>query len=342
MNRGTGGIKPRPAGKPFFLLAFPRGLDYYGPETPIPAPGGRRTLLGKGGFSALNVKKILLDVVRGIVIGAANIIPGVSGGTMMVSMGIYDTLIRCITHIFTEFKKSVTALLPYIVGMGIGIVGLSFPITWGLNTQPLPTACLFVGLILGSLPMILREMKGEKKGALGAVLFVLFFGLIILQQATAGNNAAAFRPGIGQMVKLFLLGCAASAAMVIPGVSGSMLMMLAGYYGMITGALKFTNGIGQSLAVLLPFACGIVVGIFGVSKLIEMLLEKWKGLTYCAILGLVLASPVAIVWTAFRPGEGKVVPTLDALTVALSAVMLALGFAAAWYLARLDAKNSLK
>ncbi len=289
----------------------------------------------------MNTKKTLLDVARGVVIGVANIIPGVSGGTMMVSMGIYDTLIHCVTHLFKEFKKSIMTLLPYIIGMGVGIVALSWPIKWGLNNHPLPTACLFVGLILGSLPMIWGEMKNEKKGALGAVLFVLFFGLIILQQATAGTNEAVFTPSVGEILKLFLLGCVASAAMVIPGVSGSMLLMLAGYYGVVTGALHLENGLGTSLAVLLPFGLGIVVGIFGVSKLIETLLKRWKGLTYCAILGLVLASPVAIVWTAFRPAPDKTLPVLDTVTVILSLVMMAAGFAVAWYMARLDRKNQL-
>ncbi|MBQ8136361.1 MAG: DUF368 domain-containing protein, partial [Clostridia bacterium] len=86
------------------------------------------------------MKERLLDVLKGVVIGVANIIPGVSGGTMMVSMGIYDTLIHCITHLFKEFKKSILTLLPYIIGMGIGILGLAHPISWGLNVQPLPTA----------------------------------------------------------------------------------------------------------------------------------------------------------------------------------------------------------
>ena len=151
-----------------------------------------------------------------------------------------------------------------------------------------------------------------------------------------------FTPSFVEILKLFLLGCIASAAMVIPGVSGSMLLMLAGYYGVVTGALHLEHGLGEAAAVLLPFALGIVVGIFGISKLIEMLLKRWKGLTYCAIMGLVLASPVAIVWTAFRPAEGKVMPTLNAVTVILSLVMMAVGFAVAWYLAGLDKKNQLK
>ena len=74
--------------------------------------------------------KFVLEMLRGMVIGLANIIPGVSGGTMMVSMGIYDTLIHCITHLFKEFKKSILTLLPYAVGMVLAIGGLSFALKW--------------------------------------------------------------------------------------------------------------------------------------------------------------------------------------------------------------------
>ncbi len=285
------------------------------------------------------VKKTSLEIVMGVVIGVANIIPGVSGGTMMVSMGIYDKLIHAITHVFKEFKKSIVTLLPYLLGMGLGIVALSVPIKWGLRAQPLPTACLFVGLILGSLPIVWNEMKSEKKGFAGVLLFIVFFGLIILQQATAGQNETVFTPSFVEILKLFLLGCVASAAMVIPGVSGSMLLMLAGYYGEVNGALHFSRGFGISMCILVPFGLGVVVGMFGVSKLIEMLLARWKGLTYCAIMGLVLASPVAIVWTAFRPAKDKVLPVLDTVTIVLSVVMMAVGLAVAWYLAGLDKKK---
>ena len=283
---------------------------------------------------------VIKDILRGIAIGIANIIPGVSGGTMMVSMGIYDKIIGSINGIFKDFKKSILTLLPYIIGMLIGILGLAHPIKWGLSVHPLPTAFLFVGLIVGSIPMIVGEMKNEKTGPFGIVLFVIFFGLIILQQATAGENAAVFTASFGDILKMVLLGVIASATMVIPGVSGSMMLMLLGYYGVVTGALTgLFRDFGNSIAVLLPFAVGLVLGIFGVSKLIEMLLKKYKGLTYCAILGLVAASPIAIVWTAFRPEEGKVMPVLNATTIILCIVMMAIGFAIAWAMARLDEKN---
>ena len=98
--------------------------------------------------------KFFIDILKGMVIGLANIIPGVSGGTMMVSMGIYDTLIYCITHLFKQFKKSLMTLLPFVVGMVAALAILSNVITWALMDEfaALPTNTLFIGLILGGLP----------------------------------------------------------------------------------------------------------------------------------------------------------------------------------------------
>ena len=108
------------------------------------------------------MKNLLNQILRGIVIGVANIIPGVSGGTMMVSMGIYDTLIHSITHLFKEFWKSVKALLPYAVGMLIGILALASLITWGLENYQLPTNTLFIGLILGGLAPLLKKIDRKR------------------------------------------------------------------------------------------------------------------------------------------------------------------------------------
>ena len=119
--------------------------------------------------------KTFFEILRGVVIGLANIIPGVSGGTMMVSMGIYDTIIGCINSLFKDFKKCIKTLWPYALGMVAGILGLAKLITYLLGTFPLPTNMAFIGLILGGLPMIVRKMKGEKTGIAGVAAFVLAF-----------------------------------------------------------------------------------------------------------------------------------------------------------------------
>ena len=245
-----------------------------------------------------------LDVLRGMVIGLANVIPGVSGGTMMVSMGIYDKLIWSINHLFRQFRKCLAILLPYLVGMVAAILLGAVGLKVAFAKFPLPTNALFIGLILGSLPFILKEMKGESIGWQGVLVFILFFVLVVGLKIVEKENTAEIHLGVLEMVKLFLMGAAASAAMVIPGVSGSMILKTLGYYEpIVTGALPdllkgLSSGswamVGHSVGVLLPFGLGILFGIFGIAKLIEFLMKKWKGRTYCAILGMVVASPVVI------------------------------------------------
>ena len=248
--------------------------------------------------------KWFLDVLRGMVIGLANVIPGVSGGTMMVSMGIYDKLIWSINHLFKEFKKCLTILLPYAVGMVAAILLGAVGLKAAFASFPLPTNALFIGLILGSLPFILKEMKGEKIGWQGILVFVLFFALVVGLKIVEKENSTEIRLSVLEIVKLFLLGAVASSTMVIPGVSGSMMLKTLGYYEpIVTGAIPallkgLTSGdwgmVGHNIGILLPFGLGIVFGIFAIAKLIEFLMKKWKGRTYCAILGMVVASPVVI------------------------------------------------
>ena len=248
--------------------------------------------------------KWFLDVLKGMVIGLANVIPGVSGGTMMVSMGIYDTLIWCINNLFKKFKKCIVTLLPYGIGMilaiALGAIGLKI----AFAEFPLPTNALFIGLILGSLPFILKEMKGERIGWQGILIFVALFALVVVLKVIEKDNTAVITLDLLTVIKLFFLGAIASATMVIPGVSGSMILKTLGYYNpIVTGAIPdllhaVTSGqwdaVGHNLGILLPFALGIVFGIFAIAKLIDILLRKWKGWTYCGILGMVVASPVVI------------------------------------------------
>lgn len=262
--------------------------------------------------------KWLLDVLRGAVIGLANVIPGVSGGTMMVSMGIYDKIIYSLNHLFKKFKECFKILLPYLLGMAMAIALGSVVLKVAFEKYPLPTNTLFVGLILGSLPLIIKQIKGAKINALCVVIFLLFAALVVVPKIVANNTLTGDNVNGGnQELKLdvlhillyFALGVVASASMVIPGISGSMMLKIFGYYepivtqavgGTIKDAIPAGNWslVLHNLGVLLPFAIGIVVGIFGVAKLIEYLLKRWKVYTYCGILGMVIASPVVILMDA--------------------------------------------
>ena len=283
------------------------------------------------------MKNLINQILRGIVIGVANIIPGVSGGTMMVSMGVYDTLIHCITHLFKEFKKSILTLLPYAAGMLIGILAFASVIHWGLENHPLPTNALFIGLILGGLGPLLKKIEKKKINAAAVIAFVLLFALIIwmgLQNRDSIQNADTIEMNVGQMMIMVVLGVIASGTMIIPGVSGSLVLMLLGYYKAVTGALKtLASGLvhfdfsvmGQPVLMLLPFLIGIVLGIFGVAKAIEWLTSKYPTATYCGVLGLVAASPISLLIQTDMTG-------VNFVTVLISLAMLAIGFASAYLL----------
>lgn len=296
------------------------------------------------------MKDLVNKILRGMVIGLANIIPGVSGGTMMVSMGIYDTLIYSITHLFKEFWKSVKTLLPYLAGMVAAIILGAFGLKAAFNSYPLPTNALFIGLILGSIPAIIYQMKGEKTGVTGAVIFLLLFALVVVLKVIEGNTRVALGVGVLDLIKYFFLGALASATMVIPGVSGSMILKTLGYYEPIVTdtlpeAIKALTGgnwglLGHDLLILLPFGIGIVVGIFAIAKLIEVLLKKWKGYTYCGILGMVAASPIVIMmdknnWQVEEPkGSDTFVPReISAWLIVAAVAALIAGLFIAWKLA---------
>lgn len=277
--------------------------------------------------------KRIKDILKGVLIGISNIIPGVSGGTMAVSMGIYDTLISSLTNLFKDFKKSISTLLPYLIGMLLGIGGLSFVIKYLFGHFPLQTGFLFIGLILGGLPCIVTRIKGKGFSLTNVFLFLLFFAAIILLQLFSGENMAKLttRFDVVQTMKLFLIGVLASATMVIPGVSGSLILMLLGFYTpivdtistFIKGAIAFDGAaILGGVIILFPFGIGVVVGMFFIAKLIEFLLNRFEGATYSSILGLVIASPVVVLMTLESI-------TLTFATILTSILSFAIGFAIA-------------
>lgn len=244
-------------------------------------------------------------ILKGVVIGVANIIPGVSGGTMAVSMGIYDKMIHAATHLFSEFKKSMKVLIPIVIGAGIGIVALARIIELMFERIPFQTNLLFIGLIIGGLPAITQKVKG-KSIRLGHLLAFLLFFALVAGMAVLGEQegtAADLSFGLLNVIKLLGVGVLASATMVIPGVSGSMMLMLIGYYNpilsqinsFIDDLLDFNlEGILNGCLVLVPFGIGVVVGIFAIAKMIEIIFEKFPQHAYWAIIGLIVASPIAI------------------------------------------------
>ena len=245
------------------------------------------------------------NIIKGMMIGIANIMPGVSGGTLAVSMGIYDKLIHCITHILSEFKESMKFLLPIFAGAGIALVALTFVIEALFQYYPIPTNLLFIGLIVGGLPPVVTKVKSHKLSFGHILAGLLFFALVVgmAMMGDNGNRQVTLNLGIVPMIKLVLVGIIAAATMIIPGVSGSMVLLILGYYQPIiqqitafcTAVITLDMaGILRGIAILLPFGIGVLIGILGIAKIIEIIFEKYPVYAYCAIIGLIAASPIAI------------------------------------------------
>ena len=282
--------------------------------------------------------KFIIDILKGCVMGIANVIPGVSGGTMAVSMGIYDRLITALTHLFKEFKKSFVTVLPIGIGMVIGILGLSRLIEWMFGIIPVQTNLFFIGLILGGLPMMIKEVKGKKVNAGCIFGFIFFFLLVVglsLLDGIKGTDADLSFSILTEL-KLFCVGVVAAATMVIPGVSGSMMLMLMGYYEPVISAINSTvdalramdmDGLMSGILILAPLGIGVVVGIFAIAKIIEWLFNKFATVVYWCIIALIAASPIAIIIMNHDIFAG-----MNAVVVITAVIALAVGCVIAYFL----------
>ena len=287
----------------------------------------------------------ILDVLRGAVMGVSNINPGVTGGTMAVSMGIYDRVIYAVNNLFKQFKKSFKELLPILIGVLIGLFAFAALIGNLLGTKSaeipitrLPTNFAFIGLILGGLPAIYKRVNMKSAKVPGVLLFLVFLALVVILPLLNPPEARTVDHSVGNILLMVLLGAIASSTMVIPGISGSMIMMLLGYYNSVINAMNdLRGGDWSSLALLLPYVIGLLIGIVFIAKLMNFLLKKYAALTFCAIFGLVIESPVALLMQ-----NRECFALANTGNWIASIVCLIVGFAIAWFMSVLDNKQSGK
>lgn len=257
------------------------------------------------------VKATALLFVKGVVIGMANIIPGVSGGTLAVVLGIYDKLIEAISNIFVtpeRRKEYVLFLATVFLGAGSAIVLLANAMNYLLTHHYHMTLFAFMGLICGGIPAIWQahadmKVKVSRLAAfLAGVLLVMipaYMGSGTKEAAMAGNGGMpAF--GLHECAFLLFAGFMAGGGMIVPGVSGSFILVLMGQYAIIISAIK-----GFVAAPLVCVAAGAGAGILVFSRIMEVCLKKAPSGTYYFILGLVIAS----LWVVF-PGRPAAMPAL--------------------------------
>ncbi|SFM37217.1 DUF368 domain-containing protein [Salibacterium qingdaonense] len=228
------------------------------------------------------------NIFRGLAMGISDIIPGVSGGTIALVLGIYHRLIAAINNLFSRhWKEQLGFFIPLGIGIVAAIFSLSSVLDWLLGNYPQPTFFLFMGLILGTIPLLLREADYKRAfngshyviAAIAAVLVILS-GLFRGEEGEAMQTLAA-----SDYLLFFFSGWIASTAMILPGISGSFILLLLGVYSTVIHAVS-----SLQFSVLLAVGAGIVVGLAIMSKLLHYLLRRHTAGTYAVMTGLLIGS----------------------------------------------------
>ncbi|WP_428771720.1 DUF368 domain-containing protein [Treponema sp. HNW] len=255
---------------------------------------------------------ILKLILIGIVLGIANLIPGVSGGTMAAVFGIYDSLIELIGLNVKKIIAMRKFWIPLAIGIASGILIFSKLINRFLELYPLAALWFFMGIIIGSLPFIASQTYKKMQllgcatgtnvqkdgqtckpcafiryGSAGAVFFAALALMLAMKYANRSQfmHEAQTVLSAALSIKLFICTALAAAAMIIPGISGSFLMVIFGTYNTVIKAVADLN-----IAILIPVALGAAAGLLGGAAVIRILLKRFPAHTYAAILGLVAGS----------------------------------------------------
>lgn len=287
------------------------------------------------------LKEKLLDFLKGIIIGIANIMPGFSGGIMAVSFNVYDRIISAVSNFFSKPLKIIKDVWALALGGVLGIVLAILGISFFLDKFPIPTVMLFIGLIVGSIPTIFEKVKAKKYSVSQIIAFFAGIVFIVSVPLFAKERVLLVQEiDLGLVITLFFLGLVAAATMVIPGVSGSLILLAFGYYIYIVALVKdFLKAIiffdkatlASNVFPILALAAGILIGVMLLAKLVEKLLKKRPKQVYSAILGMVCASPFAIIYQLFNPGDPETAPYREALqrnlvlNLIIGVVFLAIG-----------------
>jgi putative membrane protein len=237
--------------------------------------------------------------LTGILIGTAMVIPGVSGAVIAVILGVYDKMITALNNLFKDFKKSFIFLAILGTGILIGAIWFSNIMIFLYKRHEVITKFAFIGLILGGVPFLFKEVK-LKKEKINIISMIITFTISFLLWFLSKNtfqidlDSSDFS-WVTNIFNLFLAGIIYSVGKVIPGVSGSFLLIVIGMYEYVLSVMAHPISVGlMEIGKLIPFLIGLIIGVILLIKLMNYLLKKHFGFIYSIIIGFVLGSIPAI------------------------------------------------
>lgn len=267
------------------------------------------------------------NYIKGMAIGIATLIPGVSGGTMAIILGVYDNLIHAVSSFFEDWKKNSITLFEIGFGAVLGIVLFSKIFERVLIKYSSILQFLFLGIIIGGLPVLFKKAKStkEKNNKKSNYLFIVlgFIVVLLLCNDPTLTTALATNTGTSSLIFLFLGGIVLSIALVLPGISASFMLLALGLYEITLSAINNLN-----LLFLLPLVIGVIVGTLATTKIIENLIKRYPEKTYMLIIGFVIGSLIPIF-----PG----IPS--GINILISAIIFIIGFFITYILGRLGIED---
>lgn len=254
------------------------------------------------------MKENIMLILKGFALGIANVIPGVSGGTIAVILGIYEKLIDILSNLKTKLKENFKYLLFLAIGLILAIGLFSNAVTFCLKNYPFATILFFIGFIIGGMPPLLNKVK-SKIDIKSVICLIIAFTVVMLMAFITPDtmNKSLDIINIKTLIILFLIGVLGAASMVLPGISGSFVLMLIGYYEPIMNSIsEFTklNNLTHNILILAMFGLGVLFGIIFMAKLIKILLEKYEIPMYMGIIGFVIASAISILVSVIGSSYG--------------------------------------
>ena len=259
----------------------------------------------------------MLLFLKGIVVGIGGVAPGLSGSVLLIIFGLYRQTLDHLGTVLKDFRRKIRFLLPLLLGMGVGVLLFSNVIDFCLERFEMPTRFCFLGLILGTLPMVWKEVRrdGLRPWHYGLTAAVAAAGFFLLTAEGAGFPQIT-EPALWQSV---VLGVAVAATAIIPGVDPAVFLSTLGLYEVYVDSLADLD-----LGVLGPMVLGLLAGAVGISFLMSRLFARFYTPTYCVIFGIFLAMiPNMLTESCVLGWNGA---------SAVSVAVLVLGFLVSWFL----------
>ena len=226
--------------------------------------------------------KYLINFLKGVVVGIGGIAPGLSGSVMLIILGLYEKMIRAMGTLFKNFKKNVAFLIPLVLGFGCGVILFSKIVDFMLTHYEFQTRYLFLGLVLGTVPLFYKQVK---KRGFNKKFYILIVSFAIVGFSLFSLNKSLFpvvtEPSVFQSV---LLGVAVAGSSIIPGVDSAVILSALGLYELYVSSLANLN-----IGILIPAAVGLIAGAGLISVFMNFLIKKYYTITFSIIFGLFLS-----------------------------------------------------